>query len=79
MIRSKTRFAVALALSAAALPALADTLKLVSYGLVKHVGGYSASDYQFADWSILDSGAVDQLSGYTPTAALLASDAPATS
>ncbi len=142
MIRSKARFAVALALSAAALPALADTLKLVStgatvvdgayiypynfsidgssaltslicidynrevtlgeqwnvnetaiptddstssqdlralalldYGLVKHVGGYSASDYQFADWSILDSSAVDQLSGYTPTAALLASDA----
>lgn len=140
MNRSKTLFALALALSAAALPAVANTLKLVStsstvvngvyiypyqfsvngssaltnlicidynreittgeqwnvnqqaiptdnstnsqdlralalldYGVASNYGGYSASDYQFADWSILDPTDVNHLSGYTSTAAFLAS------
>lgn len=50
-------------------------LALIDYGIATDYGGYSASDYQFADWSILDATAVDNLSGYTSTAALIASTA----
>lgn len=50
-------------------------LALLDYGIVTKYGGYSPSDYQFADWSILDPTDVHKLSGYTSTAAFLASSA----
>ncbi len=39
-------------------------LALIDYAIATGYGGYSTSDLQFADWSILDP-AVDTLSGYT--------------
>ena len=50
-------------------------LAVIDYGMVTGYGGLSTSDYQFADWSILDPTAVDGLSGYTSTAAAIASTA----
>ncbi len=50
-------------------------LALLDYGVVTGYGGYSTSDYQFADWSILDPTDVEKLSGYSSTAAFLASSA----
>ena len=40
-------------------------LALIDYALATGYGGYSTSDLQFADWSILDAADVDSLSGYT--------------
>ncbi len=48
-------------------------LALIDYGINTGYDGYSTSDYQFADWSILDPTDVDKLSGYTSTAASIAS------
>ncbi len=50
-------------------------LALLDYGAASGYGGYSTSDYQFADWSILDPAGVAPLSGFTSTAAFLASSA----
>jgi hypothetical protein len=40
-------------------------LSLIDYALVTGYGGQTASDLQFADWSILDPQDVDSMSGYT--------------
>jgi hypothetical protein len=51
-------------------------LALIDYALVTGYGGYSTTDLQFADWSILDPTAVNSLTGYTQgSAAQIASGA----
>lgn len=46
-------------------------LALIDYGISTGYGGYSASDYQFADWDIFDPTDVNSNPGYTSTAAAI--------